>query len=306
MFAKSKLLAVGIFAFLLSCNQTQPDTKDSEMSDLQPAQVSRIPNSSAAVQNNSDSSRKFIRTADIKFKVKDVFDATNTIEDITKRHGGFVTFTDLNSVTEDVITTSISKDSLLETTRFTVNNNITLRIPNENLDTVLKDISKNIAHLDYRVIKADDVSLQLMSNKQTGERNLKTESRLKSAVEKSGKNLSDIVKAEEYIADKAEKIDEASIANLDLTDKINFSTVSLIVYQRQTIKTELLPTSKSVDEYKPDFGTQLLESILVGADILKSLIIALVKVWPLILISFIVLYFYKRKDYKIKKFVRST
>lgn len=305
MFAKRNLIAVGILAFLLSCNQPQHDTQDSQMSEISSVE-SKIPSSSAAVESNTDSSRKFIRTADIKFKVKNVFDATNAIEDITTRHGGFVTFTDLASSTEDVNTINISTDSLLETTRFTVSNSITLRVPNQNLDTVLKDISKNIAYLDYRIIKADDVGLQLLSNKRTQDRNVRTEGRLKNAVDKSGKNLNDIVKAEESISNKGEKIDEANITNLDLTDKINYSTVSLIVYQRQTVKTEFIPSYKNIDEYKPGFGVQFVKALQVGGGILESLIIALVTVWPLILISLIVLYFYKRKDYKIKKLVRSV
>ena len=53
--------------------------------------------SSAAVENNKDSVHKFIRTADLKFKVKDVVQSTYTIENITNVHGGFVTYTNLSS-----------------------------------------------------------------------------------------------------------------------------------------------------------------------------------------------------------------
>ena len=53
--------------------------------------------SSAAVVNKKDSTHKFIRTADLKFKVKSVIKSTYNIEDLTARQGGFVTYTNLSS-----------------------------------------------------------------------------------------------------------------------------------------------------------------------------------------------------------------
>ena len=53
--------------------------------------------STAAVENNKDSTRKFIRTADLKFKVKDAIRSTYDIENIIVKQGGFVTYTNLAS-----------------------------------------------------------------------------------------------------------------------------------------------------------------------------------------------------------------
>ena len=57
--------------------------------------------SSSAAKVDPKSNRKFIRTAEAKFKVKNVFKSTNTIEDLAVKFGGFVTLSELNSqVTE--------------------------------------------------------------------------------------------------------------------------------------------------------------------------------------------------------------
>jgi len=39
--------------------------------------------------------RKFIRTADVRFKVKNVISATEQIEDMATSYGGFITYSDL-------------------------------------------------------------------------------------------------------------------------------------------------------------------------------------------------------------------
>jgi len=118
--------------------------------------------SSAAVEKNQDTTRKFIRTADLKFKVKNVIKSTYDIENITNRQGGFVTYTNLTSDIDRVFITTVSADSSLESTYYTVTNTVTLRVPNTKLDTTLREIARNIDYLDYRVIKAEDVALQVL------------------------------------------------------------------------------------------------------------------------------------------------
>jgi len=75
-----------------------------------------------------------------------------------------VTYSNLQSTINDKISTKISQDSTLETTKYQVENTITLRVPQQNMDTVVKEIAKEIDYLDYRLIKADDVALRLLSN----------------------------------------------------------------------------------------------------------------------------------------------
>ena len=109
---------------------------------------SAISSSAAVVDKNS--TRKFIRTADVKFKVKNVAKSTYAIEDATSKFGGFVTYTNLQSTINEEDKTKVSQDSTLVTTKYKVENNITIRVPNTKLDTVIKTIAKQIHFLDYR------------------------------------------------------------------------------------------------------------------------------------------------------------
>lgn len=154
----------------------------------QKTSLSGLVSSSAAVENTKDSSRKFIRTADLKFRVEDVKNATYKIEDLIAKYDGFVSYTNLLSNVDNRSVIPISADSSLETIYYTVENNMTLRVPNIKLDSTLKDIAKQIDYLDYRVIKANDISLLLFSNKLTQKRLKKHSDRLSEAIDNKGKN----------------------------------------------------------------------------------------------------------------------
>lgn len=260
-----------------------------------------IASSSAAVENNKDTTRKFIRIAELKFKVASVIKSTYDIEEITNRQGGFVTFTNLTSEINNYTTTPVSTDSSLETTYFTVTNSITIRVPNTKLDSTLKEISKNIQYLDYRIIKAQDVALQILSNKLTQIRSAKSENRLTNAIDNRGKRLNETSIAEDRLLSKEAQKDSAAISNLSLADQINFSTINLSIYQKQMIKRELVLNEKNIDAYEPGFGSKILESLQYGWDILEAFVVSLAKLWGLFLFSILVYFIYKVYIRKLKK-----
>ena len=249
--------------------------------------------SSAAVISKKDSTRKFVRTADLKFKVKSVVKSSYDIEDVVNRQGGFVTLTNLSSNVDNVSNAQISEDSTLETTYYNVTNTITIRVPNNKLDTTLKESAKNIDYLDYRIIKADDVALQILSNELTQKRAAKNETRLANAIDSKGNKLNETSAAEEVLLSKQEAADNAKIANLSLLDQVNFSTININIYQRQTQKREMICTNKSTKDYEPNFGIKILSSLSFGWDILESIIVFVVKLWGLFLIGLIAYLVYR-------------
>jgi hypothetical protein len=296
--------AIGLITLFFACNQssTQDSTSakaENEM--MMDSTANEFISSSAAVENGKDSTRKFIRTAELKFKVKSVVNATYAIENITNQFGGFVAFTELNSNIDNTTTTTVSADSSLETTYFTVANTMTLRVPNTQLDTTLKSIASLIDFLDYRIIKADDVALNLLANKLTQDRAKKTEKRLTTAIDNRGKKLKETTAAEELLSGKQEQSDNAKISNLSLQDQVNFSTITLSIYQRQAIKRELTSNNKNIDEYTPGFGSRIVDSFKSGWEILQNIIIFIAQMWGLILVAVVVYFLYRRFGHKLKK-----
>jgi hypothetical protein len=60
-------------------------------------------------------------------------------------------------------------------------------------------------------VKADDVSLQLLSNQLTQNRNSTQQRRIEKAIDSKGKKLSQIIDAEEALAGKNENYDQAKL-----------------------------------------------------------------------------------------------
>jgi Domain of unknown function (DUF4349) len=290
-------LALALLAIAYSCKDGSSETEMSvpalEEAATSTADAKEATSSSAAVEPKN-SNRKVIRTADIKFKVKNVPKSTYAIEDATTKFGGFVTYTNLESTISDTEQTKVSQDSTLITTKYTVVNDITIRVPNTRLDTVIKTIAKQIDFLDYRLIKTDDVTLQLLSNEMARNRSNKSENRIEKAIDNKGKKLNQIIDAEDHLDDKKELNDAKKLENLSLKDQVNFSTLSLKIYQNEAVKQEMLANEKSINAYRPNIGLQIWDSLKTGWFMLEAIIAFVVQLWGIALIGFLAWFGYKK------------
>ncbi|MCG2611625.1 DUF4349 domain-containing protein [Flavobacterium sp. SM15] len=289
---------IGMAALLLVLAYSCKEASESKAEEIVTSESAADAVSSSAAVEKKDSNRKFVRTADLQFKVKNVAKSTYSIENVTAKFGGFVTYTNLQSHINEKEETRVSQDSILETTKYTVENDITIRVPNTKLDTLIKSIAKEIDFLDSRVIKADDVSLQLQANKMAQKRSSSTENRIEKAIDEKGKKLNNVIDAEENLAAKKEQNDNAKLNNLSLNDQVNFSTVSIKLYQREAIKHELYASEKSINKYRPHLGLQIWDSLKTGWYMLESIIAFVVQLWALILIGALGYIGYKKLNRK--------
>ncbi len=283
-----------VIVFINSCAPSQTSKEESLSQSAQSADQPAAVSSSAAVEAGSDTNRKFIRTAELRFRVPDVITTTYKIEDICKRNGGFVTYTNLTSSVDYEENKSVSIDSTLYITHFTINNSMTLRVPNTELDTTLKQLAPLIDFLDYRIIKATDVGLDLLSNRLTQQRVQKHDSRISKATDSKKSSLTDVTTASESILYSQEKADQALLSNLTLKDQISFSTVNLQLYQRSSVKYSLVANQKNIKAYEPGFWTNAYEAVQIGFDVFLLFILFLLKIWWLILLAGIAFFVYPK------------
>ncbi|GEP50762.1 hypothetical protein FNO01nite_14340 [Flavobacterium noncentrifugens] len=284
-----------LFAILvISCKQGESPQEEAALSEKTSADESmkNVLSSNAAVQNPDDK-RKFIQKADIKFKVKNVAQSTYKIENAVNKFGGIVTNTDLQSHLTGKKQTKISADSTLQTIKYSVENNIILRIPNTKLDTVIKSIAKEIDYLDFRVIKADDVSLQLLAADLSQQRLSDHTKRLQNDIDQKGKKLNDIADAENDVLNKKQQSENAKIQNLAMRDQIAYSTITLAIYQNETIKQELVAIEKDNQAYG-NFGLEILDGLKTGWSILASIIAFVVQLWSIILLALLGIFIYRK------------
>lgn len=250
--------------------------------------------SSAAQLNAGDSLHRFVRTADLKFRVDDVVESTYAIEDFTARHNGYVEKTNLASTVNSQTEIRISEDSSMQITDFTVMNTITLRVPFQKMDTLLKDIATTVEYLDYRNIKARNVSFDLLSNQLTQLRSERMQQRVGNAVATSNSTATDKTTAAEALAQQEQSADEALIENKRMEDKISYATIELQLYQKNEQHYHKMAIVPAVDEYQPGFGTRVATAFETGWNMLMEFLLLLARLWVLLLFALIGYYLYRR------------
>ncbi len=237
-----------------------------------------------ATDTINGNTHNFIRNANLKCKVKDVLNSTKQIEDIVSNNGGYVTLSDLTSNSNYNNSIQIKKDSVLELNYFTTTCNISIRVPNKQLDTVIRKITDMAVFIDYRTLKADDVKLKLYSNKLTENRYADYNKSLKTSVATKNAKLNQENDAHENVLQKQTLADEKSVESIDLADQVNYSTVHLQLYQAQSSISEIKALPPVYKNYEPSFLSKLGNSFVNGFKLLKNLILFFVDIWGIVLI----------------------
>jgi Domain of unknown function (DUF4349) len=276
------LLLICVLVFCAACNNNDKGNSSEERNAYIPDSIKA---STDAMGNTVTDGRKFVRTAELKFQVQDVIITTTNIERLVRNQGGFVTYTNLSSNVDNKETYQISRDSSLETIHYTLTNELKLRVPNRKFDSTLQAIALLVDFMDYKVVKADDVSLQILDNQFTKKRANKT----------TGKSSAE---TENY---NKEKADEAEILDRDLSDQLRYSTISLIFSQRQSIKRSMIPNNKDIAAYTPNIFVKIWDAIKIGWTKVEDLFLFAIEMWGVILLAILVWQIFKRLSNKKNK-----
>lgn len=241
----------------------------------------------------ADSTREFVRTADMLFKVKDVKTSTFDIERIVSDNKGYVISSILESTVNYKNSIRSSKDSMTDIINYTVHNDIIIRVPNQELDKTLSEIATHIDYLDYRKLKAEDVTKQYVSSQLAENRFNHHKTRVEQQIDTKGKKLNQTVEAENALLDKQTWADESKLNTMELKHDIAYSTITIAIYQKETSKKEVSAYTFPVEPYKPNFGTKLVEALSDSLTILSEILLFLVKLWPIALLIIGIIAFIK-------------
>lgn len=265
-------------------SKTAPAKKDEFTQEL-----SIIASDDTAFLDIYSKGKKLVKTADLKFKVSNVEIATYEIEKITRKYDGFIVNSDLSSSKTLFTSIPVSSDSLKQVFSFQVQSYISIRLPFYYLDSALADFSDLFVFLDYRKVRADDVTTTFLRNKFRALHKEEFNQRIKRAIDEKGKRLNDVVNAEEQVLSTADRMIEDKIANYTLQDRVNYSTIELNIYQNSEIYEEVI-ADNSIQKYQPSIGMRFAQAFKRGWNLLLNLFIGISHLWSLILIG-IVVYF---------------
>lgn len=295
------LVSAATFLMISSCKNGHGAYND------QPAIAASVADSAAAIsaQESSagkiatdkpmglnDPSRKIIKTADLRCRVTDVFTATTHMERVAAATGGQISESRMENTTDDMRTLPYKSDSLKQVQSYTTTAHLTLRIPVLMLNTVLSDIAANASFINNRSLHLDDVTLRYLSNK------LKNDALAANDAAQRATKLARRSKEAVFSGDYAEQRNETridrQIENMQLTDQVTYATLSVDLYQPQRITHTIIPNVEYL--MKPTMGQQAGIALNNGWLLLRSMLIGLLQIWPVLLMLIIglVVFRYRR------------
>lgn len=236
---------------------------------------------SSSAATFDDGQRKFIRTAQAQFRVKDVYTSALAIEDVAAQQGGFVVDNDIAAQTLSVQRRPAGDGKLLELAEYTVRGTLTVRVPSDKTQTFLRAIASQMEFLDQRGFNAADAQFQMLRQQLAYQREQQAQLELGQAVQ-SGDRLDR--KADVIAARTGSKLqrDEALIQQKEFEDRVAFSTINLTLYQLSKIRqTEMVDVEAVFEKHSPGFFWRLFSALRVGWYGLLDLLLALLQVWPL-------------------------
>ncbi len=196
--------------------------------------------------------RKLIKEGSITFETADTKATKNAIEQACKKFNGY-----------------LSEDNEYDY-GYRIQHNVTIRIPSENFDKVLAEISKSVVEMDDQNITVKDVTeeyvdveARLKSKKIVEERYLGLLSKAHS--------VGDILQVEHELARVREDIERVEGRLRYLKNQVSLSTLRITYYQ--TIETE--------ESF--GFGKKVANGFENGFKGLLWFFIGLVNIWPFIL-----------------------
>lgn len=167
----SAVLLLGIYSCKKMDASSESELKSYEVADSAAATVADSVSSVASMEVKD---KKFIKTADINMEVKDVYNATISIEKSVQQLGGFVTKSNLHSnvMSEETYNTSDTEAMLIK--KYQTENTMQVRIPTEKLGDFLTSINTNKLFLNSRSINAEDVTANIKYSELEAKRNQQT------------------------------------------------------------------------------------------------------------------------------------
>lgn len=219
---------------------------------------------------------KIIKTADMRFRVKNVQTTKEKLADLIKTEGGTIAEFNIHSQIRENEKVKYTTDSLLELISYRVEGLVVARVPTEKLDNFTNQVVKMAVFIDDQSLKLDNQSLTYLSNQLKSQNKQEALTQLRKTDEKKTRG------AEKSLEIRDADVDH-QINNLEIDQKVKFSTVTLNFYQDNTVK-KIIVGNDNLSDYRPDFFRRLWLSLQNGWSIFKEFILILADLWMLILV----------------------
>lgn len=281
----SAVLLLGIY----SCKKGEVATTDLDAYATSDTTATVVSDSISSVASMKVKDKQFIKTGDVSMEVKDVYNATIAIEKSVQELGGFVTNSNLQSNVVSESTYNTSNEEAMLVKKYQTENTMQVRIPTEKLGDLLTAINANKLFLNSRSINAEDVTANIKYSELEGKRNQKT-----------AENISKLKTNKDKVTLDNENMSEGNLQKLqsmNMTDDLKYSTVDIYIKEPQLRIAEIAVTNTtSIDnKYKYNFIYDAKDGFIYGFYLIQRIIVALINIWPILLIAAALIYFLKKR-----------
>ena len=272
---KSKLIIALLFFAVISCKKA--DAAASEEISIQAVKLpakSKAVNSDAYSEslNEKDKSieQKIIRTGNLRFKTDNLETTYEKIKIAVKKGKAF-----------------IQNDS--EGKEYaSVYRRITVRIPSENFDSFIKDISSGVDHFDNKEINSQDVTEEYIDIDARLKAKKKLENRYLELLAKANK-MSEMLAIEAQLSAIREEIEAKEGQLRYMQNQVSLSTITIEFYK----------TTAEESGVTISYGAKVWNAVKSGFYGISSFFLGLLEIWPFIIIA-ITLFYFIRKRFKKK------
>ena len=275
---KIAALAAGIVLSLTACeNEINSSAEDSAIMDIIPPEQKpgKTEETNKSFDQKSPESekqftpagsvtlqeldKKIIKTANLHLEINDFNIFGKLIHDQVKKAGGYIA------------------EEQQKETEYSIENNITLKIPVNQFDNVMNTLSSAAVKTIQKNISAEDVTMQTVDVRSRLDAKKQVRLRYMDLL-KQAKNMEDILHVQSEINEIQEDIEATSGKLNYLKQSASFSTININYYQ------VLNPGAVDND---PAYNTRIWSSFKNGWIWIGELIIGLISIWPLWLFGLI-------------------
>lgn len=237
-------------------------------------------------------SRKRIRTADVRCRVSNVFNATSALEQAVLGMNGVIVESSMRNSFGELSEAPYSADSLKRIQLYSPTAYLTLRVPAAGLDSIVHVLTSMSSFIEYRTLKEQDKTLDYLSNEL---KNKDTEDNVNNLTPGKQNTPLDVAA---YQDSKRNLAIDRKIINLGIMDDINYATFSIQLFQPEVADVQIVIDPGKV--IRAGFGTELLSAASEGVDIFRNVFIFLLRLWPFWIIGAAGLWLYRRKPATVK------
>lgn len=203
--------------------------------------------------------RKMIWKADLEFRVKNLDKSFNTLRTLCTKHSGYIS---------DMERTQQS---------YEISSYVTVRVANDHFHDLVAAIKGESEHLDVARITSEDVTEEYLDTENRLQTKRKARERYIEILRSKTGTIEEVIQAEDAIRRITEEIEAKEGRLRYLSDQMKFSTISIRMYKPIEAQEGYIAETDT-------YGDQAQESFSAGWSFIKGFGLALIAIWPLLLI----------------------